>query len=300
MKISYTPEQIEQIEKERQFYIEKGHVKVCNKNIIELLESFKLQGSLQGIFEYTTESYLNYIKELKSLPEELQKKFLKVLKNADIIDNQSLEKEDSFLISLYLQSTRKHAIDLLLGKDTLTTQDILNAHGLLMKGTSTANDYDHYKFRQNNGKFVGVMSQGQRIIQYLPVDYRDINSVMDSFLEYFNSPDENSTDIFQKAFNIHAMIAALQVFDDGNTRLARLLQHEKIYANTKNKVDISSPALYITRSYYPFRGQYRELIKNLVVNSDEQSVEEWLKFNLRSAQTEIDQKMNQLQKIKKI
>lgn len=300
MKVSYTPEQLEQIEKERQFYIEKGHVKVCGKNIIELLRNYKLQGSLQGIFEYTTESYLEYIDELLQLPEELQKKFLKVLKNADIIDNQSLEKEDSFLISLYLQSTRKHAIDLLLCKDNLTKQDILDAHGLLMKGTSTEDSYNHYKFRQNNGKFVGVMEQGQRIIQYLPIDYRDIDSVMDSFLEYYNSSDENSDDIFQKPFNIHAMIAALQVFDDGNTRLARLLQHDKIYDNTKDKVNISSPALYITRSYYPFRGQYRELIKDLVVNADEQSVEDWLKFNLRSAQTEIDQKKNQLQKIKKM
>ena len=75
MKVSYTPEQLEQIEKERQFYIEKGHVKVCGKNIIELLRNYKLQGSLQGIFEYTTESYLEYIDELLQLPEELQKSF---------------------------------------------------------------------------------------------------------------------------------------------------------------------------------------------------------------------------------
>lgn len=80
MKVSYTPEQLEQIEKERQFYIEKGHVKVCGKNIIELLRNYKLQGSLQGIFEYTTESYLEYIDELLQLPEELQKKVFESFK----------------------------------------------------------------------------------------------------------------------------------------------------------------------------------------------------------------------------
>ena len=78
--------------------------KVVHPDIIKRLADCKLSNANKNINEWLNEAYLEYIDSLESLDEALLKRYLKVLKNADVKDNQSFEKVDSFLLSLYLES----------------------------------------------------------------------------------------------------------------------------------------------------------------------------------------------------
>ena len=78
------------------------------------------------------------------------------------------------------------------------------------------------------------------------------------------------------------------MFNDGNTRLARLVQHELIRRNTNNLgYDFELPTFYATRLYYPLRGVYRGLITKLVLNHDNSTWNEWIKFNSRTFDNSI-------------
>ena len=78
-------------------------------------------------------------------------------------------------------------------------------------------------------------------------------------------------------------------FDDGNTRTARLLQHGKIWTNTKDMYDINLryPALYLSSVYYRYGNQYRELLANLANNKDNDAWNEWLRFNFNLANEQL-------------
>ena len=47
------------------------------------------------------------------------------------------------------------------------------------------------------------------------------------------------------------------------------------------------PIVYATRQYFPYRNQYRDLIKNIAVQNNEEAWDEWFSFNLRRIQDNI-------------
>ena len=87
---------------------------------------------------------------------------------------------------------------------------------------------------------------------------------------------------------MHGLIAAYQMFNDGNTRFARLVQHELIRRNTNNLgYSFEAPTFYATRLYYPLRAVYRGLITKLVLNHDNNAWKEWIKFNAKTFDNSI-------------
>lgn len=200
-----------------------------------------------------------------------------------------------------MQSQRKYAIDELLSKKSLSKNIVLNSHKLLMKNTSTEDDNTN-KYRSSNRKYVGNIVNGVRNIQYFPLDYNKIDIAMDKILEVYNDKtNENLNNIFIKPFIIHGLVAAYQMFDDGNTRLARLLQHVKLFDMTNENTDFKfkNPALYATRSYYPYRGEYRNLIKNIVLCPDSENWNNWFIFNLKRLEDQMFLNMNNLEELKR-
>lgn len=110
--------------------------------------------------------------------------------------------------------------------------------------------------------------------------------------------------MFLKSQIIHAIIACLQIFDDGNTRYARILQNLKLYELTNRQLNflLDAPVLYGTRSYYPYRGKYRELIADLVLSPNNESWFNWFEFNLNRMEDQmylIDQKISQYKRFVK-
>ena len=259
-------------------------------DIIKRLADCKLSNANKNINEWLNEAYLEYIDSLESLDEALLKRYLKVLKNADVKDNQSFEKVDSFLLSLYLESERSHAIDAAIKKDQLSQKDILNLHSKLLKGTSNETSVSGY--RNHNRSYVGYYDHetSQQVINFLPLDYHKIDSTMTEFTEYFNANETDSSRLFINPFIVHGMIGTIQVFDDGNTRLARLLQNVKLHKQTNGMLEKSftSPILFITKPYFPQRVQYRSLIEEMAKNPDNDNINNWIRFNLYAAQGAID------------
>ena len=114
-----------EIDKLFETYYKTGEYPTVDKDIVSRIIDVKPNDMVKYEIEELYERYTNYLKLLDSLDKETLKKLLKTLKNADIIDNQVLEGEDSFLMSLYSNVEKKHALDAIVKKDKLT-HELLN------------------------------------------------------------------------------------------------------------------------------------------------------------------------------
>lgn len=276
---------------------------VVDLSIFDFLYGMKVNDKVNNQVEYTTEIYLELLEKIQELSPELREKYLLTLKNADVIDNQSLEKEDSFLISLYRSFNNKTALDLIIeNKDKkLSKEDFILIHDTLLKGTSSS---EKIGLRDNNLKFVGSLKNGERYVQYFPILNKNIDSAVTKFLDIYNTDNpfnfNNDSVAFLNSIIYHGLIATLQLFKDGNTRYARLLQHVSLW-NLLNKnlnKDIELPILYATRQYFAYRNQYRDLIKDIAVSSNQESWNNWIIFNLHRLQDNIYYSDNNIEKIK--
>lgn len=278
---------MDQIEKEVLETIESGKYPIASAKIIKSIIGVNISNKTNNEINYTKELYLEYINELNKLDEEKLNQFLLLLKSSDVVENQKIGKEDSFLMSLYSRIQKTHAIDELLNTPILNMDNLKKIHEVLMVGTSSQ-FLDNYSFRTNDRKFVGSVENGKRIISYFPILSNEIENAVLEFLDYYNSKDANE-DVFLKPILIHGILAALQVFEDGNTRLSRLLQHVKILENTNRiyKTNYKWPIIYVSRMYYQYICNYRNAIKDLVVDSSSDNVNEWLIFNYRRIQEQI-------------
>ena len=150
--------------------------KIVHLDIIDRIIDTKLNDSNNDYNKFIIESYQEYLEELKKFPSNVLERYLKTLKDADLRDNQKVENVDSFLINLLLQSERKHAIDEALKNNELDEKTFLHMHKILLKGANS--DLQHYNYRPNNISFVGYFEgEGEnrkRIINFLPLDYKDI------------------------------------------------------------------------------------------------------------------------------
>ena len=280
-------------------YIKNETFPVVHKDMIKKILNYHKSDIVKDEYSYLLELYSEYIDKINSLDTQIRNEALTIFKGADLIDNQRLEKEDSFLIRLFLQVEKKHAIDLLLTEKTLNKDLLLNTHKMLLQGTSTK-ESDCGIYRSNNRKFVGSWKNNERCIQYLPIPYKEIDEAMEEFFTYYNN--DSGEDLFYKPFLIHGIIAALQAFNDGNTRLARLLQHTKLWEETNKyyTYDYPSPLLYITRTYFPHREKYRSLIKDLAINPTDETVNNWLLFNMQRSEEQIWINNENIEKVKRL
>ncbi len=289
--------------KEVEEYINSGKYKVVGLDILEHPESIQVTTDTMDHIDYTFELYLNYLNRINGLPLEHKLRFLRTLKAAEIMDTQKMEQENSFLISLYMSMMGNNSIDKMIGFDSkeITSDDMIEVHKLLLEGT-TSSKKEIKGYRQENRSFVGSFRNGVRNIQYFPIRYDEIEEAMNRFLAYYNMQESKETDIFIKPFILHGLLASLQCFNDGNTRLSRLLQHIKMWRLTNEKLGINlpEPAIYISRSYYPYRQEYREKIKNIVINTGTNSWNDWFNFNLNRLEDQLFYIDNNLEEFKKI
>ena len=97
---------------------------------------------------------------------------------------------------------------------------------------------------------------------------------------------------------MHALVAYIQPFGNGNTRLARVLQHGKIWHMTNTRLDkeLELPILYLSKHYLQSRPQYRELISKIANNQDWNS---WINYNLNMTDENLYWSQENLKKVKK-
>lgn len=294
---------LQEIDREIEEIINSGKYPIVTTELFNSIKNLEINPEIKDHLEYTVDLYKNYLKELLNLPVDKQEHFLKTLKAAEIMDNQKLEQENSFLISLYMTVLGDNSIDemLKISNRKIESQDLVKMQNLILEGTSL-DKKDNNGYRTNNRRFVGTWKNGVRNIQYFPLDYRNIDDAVSKFLNYYNEKEKDELSVLLKPFIIHGLLASLQLFPDGNTRLSRLLQHIKIWQSTKEvfNSDISMPAIYMSRSYYPYRTEYRNKIKNIAVSMDNISWNDWFNFNLNRLEDQLFYISDNLDAYKKI
>ena len=223
-------------------------------NFNKLVADIRLTERTLDHLDYTFEEYQNYLKTINELDDNKMKLFLKTIKNREIVNNQETEMEESFMVELYNISRRKDSIDIvtqILEDGYITKEELKKLHRVVIKGSSD-DIPSNYNYREDNEKWVGSFdSTGGKIIDYMPPDYKDIDSLIKQTLNYLNKNigDKNLDHTFIKPFIVHALIAYIQPFGNGNTRLARVLQHGKIWQMTNENTEFNMymPTIYLSK-----------------------------------------------------
>ena len=284
---------------------------IVKLNIFDILDGYTPSEYIKNQVEYTKELYLDLVAKLREFPKEDQEIFLKTLKESDIIDNQTIEKEDSFLIALQRNFESTFSVDLLLdkisSKEKISKEEFVKIHDVLLLGTSSENKLG---LRDNDLKFVGSyeinpqtkFSFGNRAISYFPLRHTEIDTAINKFLNFINSGirPNNDYDIALIPIACHGLISTLQLFKDGNTRYGRLFQSVLLneFINNELGLNLSLPLVYATRQYAAYRGEYRKKIENIVLHNDEKAWEEWFDFNLKRIQDGLFYNSNSLDCLK--
>lgn len=293
---NYNKQSIEQLRN-------SGSIPVVNLKIFDSIHNLHISDDVLGHHRYTNELYNDYIDNILSLPIDKQIAFIRAIKGSEIIDNQVLEQEDSFLISVFMQYSKENAIDYILdnGYPLLNKEAFIEGHKLLLKGTKSATFSDK-NYRTDNEAFVARRENGKLKIRYFSLPFTEIEEAIHKTVDFYNS-DIYDDNLFLKSQMIHGLVASLQIFDDGNTRYARILQNIKLFELSNRQLNHSfeSPTLYGTRSYFPFRDKYRELVGNLAIAPTSEHWNDWFDFNLNRMEDQmyfLDQKLEQYKKIK--
>ena len=216
--------------------------------------------------------------------------------NSEIIDNHVLERENVNFLRIYNETHHSTVIRYLVRKllkenTPLNDAIIKKAHEILMRGTSNENTINE-GFRTNNHHYVGYIEDNKPVINYFPISYDDIKESTLLVCKYFNTPIKDEEELFIKPFIMHGLIAVLQVFEDGNTRLARCFQHITLQDLTNktisnNLFELPLPAIYFSKNYVPYRKEYRELLASIALNPNNEAWNEWISFNLHRMQDRI-------------
>lgn len=259
--------------------------------VIESVEKLELSSRINEHLAETHANYLSFLRKLLSLDEKVLKLYLKTIKDRELVNNQETELESSFLIELYLNSQRKDSIDIAMKHfedGNITKEELIKLHRIVIK--NSADDHPgNYTLRKDDDKWVGHYGTGgQQRVDYYPPKHTEIDGMLDYILAFLND-DKSDRDINQtliKPFIVHGFLGYLQAFGNGNTRLGRVLQHGKIWHMTgvQEGIEISHPAIYLSRNYLQTRPQYRELLKNV---AREQNWDAWLDYNLNMVDEQL-------------
>lgn len=285
--------------------INDARKKIVGINLFDNIDDLVLSDNVLNSLSYTLELYKEYLEMLKSLNKTTLDKLLREFQKKDILNNHILENEELVKLQAYQETHHWSSVNYLI-KRLITDGVLLNdlimkkAHEILMRGTS--NDANILSdFRINNNHYVGYNENGKRIILFYPISYDEITQAINLFFSYYNAKSSNEIDLLIKPIISHGLLASLQAFEDGNTRLARILQHVNLFTNTINLLDkdFSLPTIYFSKAYSPYYVEYRDLIANLAINPNNENWNNWLKFNIYRLQDQIYLNQENLCKIKK-
>lgn len=235
----------------------------------------------------TEEAYHNYIEKLIKLsPRELAT-FVDLLKKNEIVNNQENEYEDPFIVEMRLKEQRKNSISYAASifneEHKISKEEFKDVHKLVIKGT-TDDKKENYDYRDFPTK-VGKTVNGEEIISFIPPNgIKEIDIYISIILQFLNDDTKGRLidTIFLKPLIAHALIAILQPFGNGNTRVARVIQHTKIMDTTNQLygMDFKSPILYLSKNYFLTYPVYRGHIGRLAEFQNSDMWNKWFEYNL--------------------
>ncbi len=267
---------------------------IVQLKIFDNINDIILSSRIKDEYRYTLDIYKEYLETITKLNKSTQDKLLRDFKSTEIIENHTLESESYDRISAFNVHHNSIAFNYLLRKlfieqKPLSPNIMAKGYEILMRGTSNEKEIKA-NHRINNNHIVGYIENNERRIDFLPISYDEIDWALAYFISYFNQPELKEEELLIKPFVLHGLIAALQMYEDGNTRLGRTFQHLKMFMLTNKFLDpdLKLPILYFSRTYLPYRKQYRDFIANIAINPTNENWNQWILFNLRRVQDQIN------------
>lgn len=257
-------------------------------NIEQIINNINIDENVIKLAEELEKEYLNYVCLLESYDQKFVKKFLNTYKKQENIASQEMEGvsnlEALFVEDLEAKSTAlDYVINILKRKEEITQEEFKKIHGILMK-----NDQREYikkgEFRNKSAE-VGSFVDEKPIIYYVAPNYEYVPELIKGVLDYCNNDDDRGeiNHPFIKAAIIHALVLHVQPFQDGNSRMGRLLHHSKLWVecNKRWNINMYQPILFFSNNYYFDRGGYRGKILNIDRNlSSSAAWNKWFNYNL--------------------
>ena len=281
-----------------------GQYPVVNLNIFDAIAYLELSDWTLEHEQDVLEKYTKYLDDINNLSKTKKEQYLHAIKKIEIQKNHSLEQEDPYMLTLYMEGKRQYAIDYLLKNqkyplDTLTREKIIVSHKKLLDGTSSQK-YIKNDYRQDNLAYVCKSGRGDLQIHYFSLPCEDIEESIMNLTVYYNSTIHDNYTLIKPTI-IHGLVGALQVFNDGNTRFARTLQALKTYELTERNLGyyFPTPAFYTSDAYFDYREQYRNKIADIAINPDNESWNNWVNFNLNRIENQIFYMDNKVKKFTK-
>lgn len=281
-----------------------GQYPVVNLNIFDAIAYLELSDWTLEHEQDVLEKYTKYLDDINNLSKTKKEQYLHAIKKIEIQKNHSLEQEDPYMLTLYMEGKRQYAIDYLLKNqkyplDTLTREKIIVSHKKLLDGTSSQK-YIKNDYRQDNLAYVCKSGRGDLQIHYFSLPCEDIEELIMNLTVYYNSTIHDNYTLIKPTI-IHGLVGALQVFNDGNTRFARTLQALKTYELTERNLGyyFPTPAFYTSDAYFDYREQYRNKIADIAINPDNESWNNWVNFNLNRIEDQIFYMDNKVKKFTK-
>lgn len=268
------------------------------------IKNLKIYDSTMFRFNEVEKKYWEYLTLLITFPPEELLLFLEAIKQKEIINNQEIEETNPLLVEMDKLKHATNSIDYLAKIINNNEQfDLLNIkrlHRLVIRGTEDDKN-ENYNYRKRNIK-VGKIVDGKEIISFIPPNYKEVIPLLSEVLKILNQKESLIFDnVFLKPLITHVLIAIIQPFGNGNTRVARLVQYGKILqmTNEKYKTQFSLPTFYLSENYM-INGGYRRRIGMLANLMDNDNWNEWFKYNLNMIEEQIFYLSNEIAKIKKM
>ncbi len=255
----------------------------------------KLGQNVINELDYTLAEYQDHMENIDSINRNNYKIYNEAMRLNEILYTHSMElhsTEKQLLVEGVVNYNSKndsirYLTEIFLKKGNLTILNIKRLHSILMNGVSF-DEEKNKKFRVNDDIFVGYYENNNKVVQYIPPKSSDIDFSMMEVLTYINDPDSDlySYNLFLQPIICHALVAILQPFDDGNTRVSRILHYVTTLKNTNDvcNKDYHYPIIYLSHSFYPFQKQYRDLIQQIALDPSSDNWNKWIMFNLHSIQ----------------
>ena len=223
------------------------------KKILDSIENITLSDYTLDELFHTLQLYEEYLCEVNNLSESNKDIFLEAIRYEEMIGTQLFESKCDFHLTSAALSLedKKDSITYLVENVTehgiIRIPNLKKAHKIILEGTTIEKDDDDFRNKQ---VVVGYYdpNKKQNVIQYVPPKSEDIDVFMDKIIEFINLKIDNNTfhAMLLKPMVVHALIAILQPFSDGNTRLSRLVQCVDTWHSTNiiYYVNFDLPALY--------------------------------------------------------
>lgn len=278
-------------EKIKRYY--KDTASKVNISILRYFDEIKISDDNKFLAEDILGTYKEYLFLINKL-EKYKKPFIEVLKEKDIVRNQGYEGVNPTFVDVYLKSNAPSATEQLI-KDKkngtiYTKDDFVLSHGRMLLGAYSSKEVLS-GLRKENNTYVTKKVDNHLVTDYYPVDYKEIETAIQYILKIYNdNAIINEYDVMIRPILIHGLIAALQMFKDGNTRLARVYENIMVWNLSNNVCEFEdNPTIYMSEAIYKYadRSEYRKLISDIAITPNIQTLNKWIEYNLVLIESQI-------------